>query len=128
MHRRTFVGTLAGGFFAAPLVAKAQQPGKPLPRIGFLGNADPKSATEPLDAFREGLRELGWIEGRTIAIEYRWAGGQSERVPERAADLVRAKSDVIVVSGGVGIEAARRATSRIPIVIAAVLADPVAAG
>jgi putative ABC transport system substrate-binding protein len=123
MERRAFLTTLGGGLLAAPLFAEAQQP-----RIGFLGNSDPKSTTEPLYAFGEGLRELGWIEGQTIAIEYRWAGGQSERLPELAVDLVRVKSDVIVVSGGLGIQAARRATSRIPIVIAAVLADPVAAG
>ena len=129
MERRAFLlSSLAGVLLAAPLVAKAQQTGKLLPRIGFLGNADPTSATEPLSAFRQGLRELGWIEGQTITMEYRWADGRSERLPELAAELVQAKSDVIVVSGTAAIRAARRATSRTPIVIAAVLGDPVASG
>jgi len=112
----------------APLAAEAQQAGKVLPRIGFLRNADAKSATEPLEAFLQGLHELGWIEGQTITMEYRWANGQAERLPELATELVRGKSDIIIVSGGIGVQAARQATSRVPIVIAAILVDPVSAG
>jgi putative ABC transport system substrate-binding protein len=128
MDRRAFITGMAGGLLAAPLVAGAQPAAKVLPRIGFLGYADPKSATEPLEAFRQGLRELGWIEGQTITMEYRWANGQAERLPELASELVRVKSDIIIVSGSIGVQAVRQATSRIPIVIAAILVDPVSAG
>jgi ABC-type uncharacterized transport system substrate-binding protein len=125
--RRAFLSG-AAALLAAPLAAEGQPAGKVLPRIGFLGYADPKSATEPLEAFRQGLRELGWIEGQTITMEYRWANGQAERLPELASELVRVKSDIIIVSGSIGVQAVRQATSRIPIVIAAILVDPVSAG
>jgi putative tryptophan/tyrosine transport system substrate-binding protein len=128
MARVLRFATFALALFAAPLAAEAQQAGKVLPRIGFLGNSDPKSTTEPPEAFRQGLRDLGWIEGQTITIEYRWADGQTERVPELATALVRAKCDVIIVSGSVAVQAARQATSHIPIVIAAILIDPASAG
>ncbi len=93
-------------------------------RIHFLGYADAQTATGPLDAFVQGLRELGWVDSQTMRIEYRWARGRTERLPELARALVGAKSDVIVVSGGLGLDAARQATTRIPIVIAAILIDP----
>jgi putative ABC transport system substrate-binding protein len=125
VERRAFLRSIASALLAAP---PAAQLGKVLPRIGFLGNSDPKSPTEPLEAFRQGLRELGWIEGQTITIEYRWADGQTERVPELATALVRAKCDVVIVSGSVAVQAARQATSHIPIVIAAILIDPASAG
>ena len=128
VERRRFVVAIAGGLLGLPLMARAQPPAKVLPRIGFLGYADAQSATEPLDAFLQGLRELGWVDGQTMTIEYRWARGQTERLPELAVALVRAKSDVIVVSGGLGLDAARQATTRIPIVIAAILIDPASAG
>jgi putative ABC transport system substrate-binding protein len=128
VDRRTFLAGTGAVVLAAPLAAEAQQAGKVLPRIGFLGNADPKSATEPLEAFLQGLHELGWIEGQAITIEYRWANGQPERLPALATELVRVKSDVIIASGTIGIEAARQATSQIPIVMAALLVDPVSAG
>jgi putative ABC transport system substrate-binding protein len=128
MDRRTFIVAMIGGLSAVPLPAGAQQDGKILRRVGFLGNGSSDAGTEPLDAFRRGLRELGWIEGQTLTIEYRWAGGHSERLLQLAAELVEARSDIIIVSGGVGVEAARRATKQVPIVIAAILADPVAAG
>jgi ABC-type uncharacterized transport system substrate-binding protein len=127
MDRRAFFGTLAGGLFAVRLKVEAQQTEK-VWRIGFLGNGDGRSDTETLEAFRQGLRELGWIEGRTTTMEYRWANGQTERLPKLASELVRAKSDVIIVSGSVGVEAARQATRDIPIVIAAILIDPASAG
>jgi hypothetical protein len=89
LNRRTFIGTLVGGLLAAPLAAAAQPVGKVLPRVGFLGNADLETETGQLEAFRQGLRELGWLEGQTITIDYRWAGGHAERVPELAAALAR---------------------------------------
>jgi putative ABC transport system substrate-binding protein len=127
MDRRAFIGMLAGGLFAVPLKVEAQQTEK-VWRIGFLGNGDGRNDTETLETFRQGLHELGWIEGRTITMEYRWANGQTERLPKLASELVRAKSDVIIVSGSVGVEAARKATRDIPIVIAAILIDPASAG
>ena len=128
MNRRTFLAGTGAMLLAAPLAAEAQRPGQILPRIGFLGIADAKSAAEPFQAFRQGLHELGWIEGQTITMEYRWANGQAERLPELASELVRAKSDIIVVSGSIGVQAARQATNHIPIVIVALLVDPVSAG
>jgi putative tryptophan/tyrosine transport system substrate-binding protein len=128
MNRRAFLGTVAGSLLAAPRTAEAQPRAKHRPRIGFLGNASPGNNVEPVEAFREGLRERGWFEGRTVDIEYRWASGDHERLAGLAEELVRSASDVIVVSGSVGTVAARDATHSIPIVIAAVLTDPVAAG
>src|SRR5262245_7103632 len=126
LGRRRFMTALAGSLVATRLAAEAQPAAKQRPRIGFLANASP--GVEPIDAFREGLRERGWVEGRTVEIEYRWAGADYGRLPSLAADLVRVGSDVVVVSGAVGTLAARGATGRIPIVIAAILTDPVAAG
>src|SRR5712691_1440624 len=118
MDRRAFVVVMIGGLATVPVRAAAQQNGKLLRRVGFLGNGSANAGTDPLDAFRDGLRELGWIEGQTLTLAYRWADGHSERLPQLAAELVDARSDVIIVSGGVGVEAARRATKRVPIVIA----------
>ena len=120
-----FIATLAGGLLAAPLAAEAQPAGK-LPRIGFLFSGASGPARE-VDIFRQGLRDLGYIEGQNIAIEYRFAGGQVERLPELAAELVRLKPDVIVAPYTPPALAAKRATSTIPIVFA-VVADAVGAG
>jgi putative tryptophan/tyrosine transport system substrate-binding protein len=125
MHRRAFIGAVTGGLLAAPLAAKAQQVGK-VPRIGFLFSGDSGPARE-VDTFRQGLRDLGYVEGQNIAIEYRFAGGQVERLPELAAELVRLKLDVIVAPYTPPALAAKRATSTIPIVFA-VVADAVGAG
>src|SRR5713226_8596889 len=92
MDRRTFLGALAGALLAAPLSAQAQPAGN-VYRIGFLFWGAPGPSAE-LDAFRQGLRELGYIEGQNVAIEVRFAGGQVERLPELAAELVRLKPDV----------------------------------
>jgi putative ABC transport system substrate-binding protein len=124
MDRRVFLGSLAG-LIAAPLVAQAQPAGK-VPRIGFLFSGASGPARE-VDTFRQGLRDLGYIEGQNIAIEYRFAGGQVERLPELAAELVRLKLDVIVAPYTPPALAAKRATSTIPIVFA-VVADAVGAG
>ena len=120
MRRREFIAAL-GGAAAWPLVARAQQPGK-LPTIGFLSGQTRSAAGEWVAAFEQRLRELGWIEGRTIAIEVRWAEGRSERFAEIAAEFVRLKVDVIVTAGP-PVFAAKQATSVIPIVFATV-ADP----
>jgi putative ABC transport system substrate-binding protein len=113
VRRRQFI-TLLGGV-AWPLAARAQQPGK-VPTIGFLGATTPSAQAHWNAAFVARLRELGWIEGRTIAIEVRWAEGRRERFAEIAAEFVRLKVDVIV-TGGDAVVAAKQATSTIPIAL-----------
>src|SRR4249920_1560489 len=125
IKRREFITLLGGAAAAWPLAARAQQPAK-LPTIGFLGATTPSGQKQWTAAFVQRLRELGWIEGRTVAIEYRWAEGRSERYVEIAAEFVRLKVDVIVTPGGATL-AAKRATSVIPIVFAAA-SDPVGGG
>jgi EF hand domain-containing protein len=98
MRRRDFITLLGGAAAAWPLAAWAQQPAK-LPTIGYLGSATPATQGHLVAAFVRRLRELGWIEGRTIAIEYRWAEGRTERAAEIAAEFVRRKVEVIVTSG-----------------------------
>jgi len=122
--RRDFI-TLLGGAAAWPLAARAQQPGK-LPIIGFLGAASASAWVKWVSAFVQRLRELGWIDGRTTAIEFRWAEGRSERYAQFAAEFVRLKVDVIVTSGG-AVAAAKQATSVIPIVFT-VANNPVESG
>ena len=125
MDRRAFLAVAAAsGFIAMPAVARAQQAHK-AHRIGFLPLQSGQTSTT--EAFRQGLRELGYVEGRNLIIEYRWAARKEERLPEVATELVRLKVDVIVTAAVPTIEAARRATSTIPIVMAAV-ADPVGSG
>ena len=118
------VAILVANHAAAPVAADAQQPAK-VPRIGWLRQI---SAPDPsYDAFRQGLRELGYIEGKNIVIEERWAEGKAERLPTLAAELVRLKVDVIVTASTPAIQAAQKATGTIPIVMAA-SGDPVGAG
>jgi putative tryptophan/tyrosine transport system substrate-binding protein len=124
-RRREFI-TLLGGAAAWPVAVRAQQAGK-LPTIGFLGSNTPATQRQWNDTFVQRLRELGWIEGRTVAIEYRWAEGRNERYAEIAAEMVRLKVDVIVTSGGAASLAAKQATGVIPIVFAAA-GDPVGTG
>jgi len=125
MRRREFI-TLVGGAAAAwPLAARAQQ--SKLPTIGFLGGTTPAVTVQRTVAFMDRLRELGWFEGRTLAIEYRWAEGRDERFAEVAEEFVQRKVDVIVTAGLPGVLAAKRATAAIPIVFA-VLTDPVGSG
>jgi putative tryptophan/tyrosine transport system substrate-binding protein len=125
VKRRDFI-TLIGGAAAWPLAARAQQVGK-LPTIGFLGAGTPSAWREWTAAFVQRLRELGWSEGRNIAIEYRWTSGRSERAAEIAAELMRLQVDVIVTSGTAPVLAAKQVTSFIPIVFA-VAGDPVGNG
>jgi putative ABC transport system substrate-binding protein len=124
--RREFITLLGSAAAAWPLAVRAQQAAK-LPTIGFLVAGTPSSHGQWVAAFVQRLRELGWIEGRTITIEYRWAEGRSERFAEIAAEFVRRKVDVIVTSATEAVVAAKQATSVIPIVIAAA-GDPVGTG
>jgi len=123
VDRRAFLGTLTGGLLAAPLAAGAQQRPKTA-RIGFLSLSPGRTPTMDISP---GLRELGWIEGQNIAVEYRWAANREDQLPALAADLVRLKVDVIVTSSTPAAQAAKRATTIIPIVMTFV-ADPVGSG
>ena len=114
------------GTLATPLAAEAQAPAK-VPRIGFLSSLSPTDNAHLLEAFRQGLFELDYVEGQNIAIEYRFGEGRPERLPPLAAELVRLKVDVIVTGGPPAPEASKQATSTIPIVFA-VTGDPVAEG
>ena len=125
MKRREFI-TLLGSAAAWPLAAHAQQAGK-VPTIGFVGASTASAQSQWVAAFVQRLRELGWIDGRTVAIEYRWAEGRDERFAEIAAEFVRLKVDVIVTSGTPQVLAAKQATSVIPIVFATA-GDPVGTG
>jgi len=125
MKRRAFIALLGGVVAAWPLSARAQQAGK-LPTIGFLGAGTRSGWADWVAAFVQRLRELGWIEGRTVAIEYRWAEGRSERFAEIAAEFVERKVDVIVTSGA-AVPAVKQATSVIPIVFS-VADEPVRSG
>ena len=125
MDRRAFIAAVTGGLFAAPLVAEGQQAVKPS-RIGYL-HANVTASPHLLEAFRQGLRDLGYVEGRNVVIEYRDAKGEFERLPALAAELVVLNVDVIVASGTLAALAAKRATSDIPIVFPTV-GDPVTDG
>ena len=125
MRRREFI-TLLGGAAAWPLAARAQQAGK-LPTIGFLGQSTRSATSEWTTAFVQRLRELGWIDGRNVTIEYRWGEGLNERFAQIAAEFVRLKVDVIVTGATQPTIAAKQATSVIPIVFAQA-GDPVGIG
>ena len=126
MDRRRFLLTSLAGVLATPLAAEAQQPSK-MARVGYLEFGSAAPGTPHLEAFRRGLRELGWIESQNIAIEVRYAEGKQDRLAEFAADLVRLKVDVIFASATPAALAAKQATTTIPIVIGFV-ADPVGSG
>jgi len=115
--RRELLIALGAGALAAPLTSFAQQKGK-VWRIGFLGAATASGLADRVEALRAGLRDLGYVEGKNIVIEYRWAEEKYERLPELAAELVRLKVEVIVTGGSPGILAAKSATTTIPIVMA----------
>jgi putative tryptophan/tyrosine transport system substrate-binding protein len=125
MRRRDFIA-IAGSAAVWPLVVRAQQPAMPV--VGFLGNASPDLYVTRLNAFRQGLKEAGYVEGQNVAIEYRWAEGDNDRLPTLATDLVRRGVTVLVAGGGTPTAvAARAATATVPVVFA-VAVDPVKAG
>jgi putative ABC transport system substrate-binding protein len=124
--RRDFITLLGGAAVPWPLAARAQQ-GERVRRIGWLGISRAPVPPLMLHAFKRGLRDLGWIEGRNLAFEERWADGRPERAPSLSAELVAARPDLIFVIGSVSLTAVRRATGTIPILIVGV-ADPVGQG
>jgi putative tryptophan/tyrosine transport system substrate-binding protein len=126
MRRRDFIETILAFAAAWPLAARAQSTGKTA-RIGFLGSATAGGSSQSVRALREGLKALGYVEGKNIIIEFRWAEGKYERLPELVADLVRLNVDVLVTHGTPGTQAAKRATTNIPIVMA-ISGDAVATG
>jgi putative ABC transport system substrate-binding protein len=126
MKRRDFITLVGGAATAWPLAARGQQTAKP-PTVGVLGPGTPSSYGQWVAAFVRRLHELGWIEGRTVTIEYRWAEGRTERAADIAAEFVQRRVDVIVTSGTGTVLAAKQATSVIPIVFAAA-GDPVGTG
>jgi putative tryptophan/tyrosine transport system substrate-binding protein len=126
MRRREIIKLLGGAAATWPLAAPAQQPAR-LPTIGFMGTSTPAAQGHMVAALVQRLRELGWIEGRTIAIEYRWAEGRNERYSEIAAEFVRLKVDAILTQGTQAATAAKQATSVIPIVFPSA-GDPIGSG
>jgi len=125
MRRRDFIKAIAGSAAGWPLAASAQQPTMPV--IGFLGALSASDWAFRVEALRAGLRDLGYVQGKNIAIEFRWAEGNYDRLPTLVADLVRLKVDVIVTHGTPGTLAAKQATTTIPIVFA-VVGDAVGSG
>ena len=126
MPRRAFMAVIAGGLLAAPLAAEAQSAGR-APRIGLLMPGHLPSDAPATDGFRQGLRELGYVEGRTLTIEYRAAEGKPERYPELVAELRRVPVDLIVPFSVAALPALTRATKNVPVVLAT-LRDPVREG
>src|SRR5271169_4989141 len=111
MRRRDFITGIAGAAAALPLAARAQQPA--LPTIGFLSGASPGNYQPFVTAFKEGLKQTDYVEGKNVVIEYRWAEGQFDQLPKLAADLVDGRPTIIMASGNGGAVAAKKATATI---------------
>ena len=126
MDRRSVLGTLVGGLLAAPFVAEAQQAGK-VRRIGYLTVPSRESAQGVANTFSVGLRDLGWIEGQNVVVEYRFAASNLEHLSDLAAELVRLGSEVIVAGANAAVAAAKKVTRTIPIVMFLTV-DPVGSG
>jgi putative tryptophan/tyrosine transport system substrate-binding protein len=126
MRRRELLKFAGTASIAWPLAARAQDSGKH-PRIGFLGNSTPALEAKLVESFREGLRDLGYVEGRNVSIEYRWAEGNYERLPALVAEFIASKVDVIVTAGTPAALAVKRASSSVPLVMVAV-GDPIGTG
>jgi len=126
MRRRQFITLLGGAAATWPLAARAQQPAK-IPRIGFLGNSTATMEANLIGHLRDGLRELGYEEGRNVIIEFRWADGKYDQFPALVAELLAAKVDVIITAGTPATLAIKKATSTVPLVFIAV-GDPVGTG
>jgi putative tryptophan/tyrosine transport system substrate-binding protein len=126
VRRREFIALIGGVVVAWPFAARAQHGGK-IPRVGFMGNSTAGLEANLIGAFREGLREHGYDEGRNVEIVFRWAGGRYERFPALIAELIAANVDVIVTAGTPAALAVKKATSTVPVVMAAI-GDPVGTG
>jgi putative ABC transport system substrate-binding protein len=126
MDRRAFITLVGGSVLAAPRFSEAQQTAK-VPRIGVFWPATPAATSHLNEAFKQGLRENGYVEGQNVILERRWGEGRVERIAEIGAELVRMKVDVIVVGTDPAIAAVKRQTSSIPIVMVGA-SDPVGAG
>ena len=129
MKRRAFITLLGGAAAAWPFAARAQQAASTVRRIGLLlpGNARTTAVRGQLEAFRQGLKEYGWVEGQNIIVEYRFAEGREDALPAIAAELARLRLDIIVAESTVGIQAAKTVTQTVPIIMAT-SADPVGTG
>src|SRR6478609_9887445 len=126
MRRRDFIQIVSAAAAAGSFAARAQ-PANKIARIGFLGSATAAGSSQSVKALREGLKALDYIEGKNIIIEFRWAEGKYERLPELVADLIRLNVDLLVTHGTPGTQAAKKATTNIPIVMA-ISGDAVATG
>jgi len=127
MRKRIAVFLMALVILVSAHSSAVQQPAGKVPRLGFLLAGSPSSTADRVEGFRQGLRELGWVEGRNISVEYRWAAGRMDRLPALAGELVRMKVDVIVAAGALAIRAAKKVTSTIPVVMGNA-GDPVGTG
>ena len=127
MKRRTFIAHALCAAAFVPRRALAQQPARKIHRIGFLGNSTAALEANLIEPFREGLREHGYVEGRSMSLEFRWAEGKYERLPQLTSELVAAKVDVIVTAGTPAALAVKKITSSVPVVMIAV-GDPVGTG
>src|SRR5437016_5891394 len=127
MRRREFIALLGGAATAWPLAARAEPPQRTVPVIGFLANVSSGAKAAQVAGFHEGLNQSGYFDGRNVAMEYRWAKGQFERVPGLATDLVRLRAAVIFVNGISGVRALKAQTTTIPVVFS-IGEDPVKEG